>query len=219
MLPGCHVADAVTAAALAEATGGATPNSRRVTATAAHSNGLATGEPPSPPSEPNHDNTFAPTPPAEPADAACGSALITGTSEADENTRPPTSDDSVTATGSATTEEPSTRLLTRGLTTVAATPTLTPAGSTTSGRAPRLFARAAPAPRTGEEPDAAPRAPRGPALAGAEESEAAAPAAPADPVVSADATGIDAITEPTPKATANAPTRPITPPVERLHRP
>ena len=32
--------------------------------------------------------------------------------------------------------------------------------------------------------------------------------APADPVVSANATGIDAIAEPTPNATANAPTRP-----------
>jgi hypothetical protein len=34
---------------------------------------------------------------------------------------------------------------------------------------------------------------------------------PADPVVSANATGIDAIAEPTPRATARAPTRPITP--------
>jgi len=104
-LPGCQVADAVAAvaAALAEATGAvgdATPNSRRVTATAAHSNGLATGEPPSLPSEPNHDNTFAPTPDAEPADAACGSALITGTSGAGENTG---------LTGSAVAEELSPR--------------------------------------------------------------------------------------------------------------
>jgi hypothetical protein len=77
---------------------------------------------------------------------------------------------------------------------VAATSTLTPAGTTTSGRTPRFFPRAAPAPRTAEPADAAdaaPRAPRGPALAGAPESETAAPAAPAEPVVSADATGID----------------------------
>ena len=34
------------------------------------------------------------------------------------------------------------------------------------------------------------------------------PAEPADPVVSANATGTDATAEPTPRATANAPTRP-----------
>jgi hypothetical protein len=34
------------------------------------------------------------------------------------------------------------------------------------------------------------------------------PAEPADPVVSANATGTDATAEPTPNATANAPTRP-----------
>jgi hypothetical protein len=34
---------------------------------------------------------------------------------------------------------------------------------------------------------------------------------PADPVVSANATGIDAIADPTPRATARAPTRPMTP--------
>ena len=41
-----------------------------------------------------------------------------------------------------------------------------------------------------------------------EESEAFAPVEPAEPVVSAKAIGIDPIAEPTPNATANAPTRP-----------
>jgi len=41
-----------------------------------------------------------------------------------------------------------------------------------------------------------------------EESEAFASVEPADPVVSAKAIGIDPIAEPTPNATANAPTRP-----------
>jgi hypothetical protein len=40
------------------------------------------------------------------------------------------------------------------------------------------------------------------------ESEAFDPVDPAEPVVSANATGIDPIAEPTPNATANAPTRP-----------
>ena len=35
-----------------------------------------------------------------------------------------------------------------------------------------------------------------------------APVEPSDPVMSADATGIDATAQPTPRATANAPTRP-----------
>jgi hypothetical protein len=75
-----------------------------------------------------------------------------------------------------------------------------------------------------EPPDAAPpdEAPR-PARAGTRDADfvdseapdpdpaASAevdPAEPADPVVSANATGTDATAEPTPKATANAPTRP-----------
>jgi hypothetical protein len=40
------------------------------------------------------------------------------------------------------------------------------------------------------------------------ESEVSDPVDPAEPVVSANATGIDPIAEPTPNATANAPTRP-----------
>ena len=56
------------------------------------------------------------------------------------------------------------------------------------------------------------RDPRGGALVDPapadEESEAFASVEPADPVVSAKAIGIDPIAEPTPNATANAPTRP-----------
>jgi len=44
-----------------------------------------------------------------------------------------------------------------------------------------------------------------------DESADLEPADPADPVVSANATGIDAIADPTPNATARAPTRPMTP--------
>jgi len=56
-----------------------------------------------------------------------------------------------------------------------------------------------------------PRAARGPAFtAGAEvdAAEAAEPLDPAEPVESADANGIDATAAPTPRATANKPTRP-----------
>jgi hypothetical protein len=42
----------------------------------------------------------------------------------------------------------------------------------------------------------------------AAESDELDPVEPAEPVVSADATGTDATAEPTPNATANAPTRP-----------
>ena len=69
--------------------------------------------------------------------------------------------------------------------------------------------------RAAETVAADPRAARGPAFAAGAESEtaeAAEPLAPAEPVVSADAVGIDATAAltpiPTPRATANKPTRP-----------
>lgn len=69
----------------------------------------------------------------------------------------------------------------------------------------------------GDEPLALPRAERRagalalvdePAGADVDESEEPEPAEPAEPVVSANASGIAARPEPTPRATANAPTRP-----------
>ena len=53
-------------------------------------------------------------------------------------------------------------------------------------------------------------APRFGVVVFAADSEALAPAEPAEPVVSANAVGIAATAEPTPRATANAPTRPTT---------
>ena len=55
-------------------------------------------------------------------------------------------------------------------------------------------------------PDRAPR--DGRAVDAPADESALAPVEPAEPVVSANATGTDAIAEPTPNATANAPTRP-----------
>ena len=68
--------------------------------------------------------------------------------------------------------------------------------------APRLLEVSPPgrdAPRTGALVDAA---------ESEDESEAREPVEPAEPVESAAANGIEAIAEPTPSATANAPTRP-----------
>ena len=76
--------------------------------------------------------------------------------------------------------------------------------------APRLLDE--PSPETLEAPPRARGVPREGAFvdadAPADESSASEPVEPPEPVVSAAANGIDAIAEPTPRATARAPTRP-----------
>jgi hypothetical protein len=211
----------------------APPSSRRVYARAVHANGATPGSPLSPPA-PNHASTPAPTPRTPPdAAAARGAVRITGPAvavvasgdESDED-RP---DDGVTT-------EPETVPTTASegaVTGVASTrvPRCTPAGTDTAepgcGRGPFAIRDSAvsdppspcepaglpgPGPVTVEPPrDRA--APREGALVDAgdepaRESAVFEPVEPAEPVVSANATGIATTAEPTPNATANAPTRP-----------
>ncbi len=289
MLPGCHppIADAAgDATAAAEAAGpicdtaGSAgsplevvaaasavpepePNSRRVTANAAHANGAAAGESPPEP-EPNHDNSAEPIDFTDPR----GVAVITGTSAGASSTAaagagagattdsttgagaeigdaspvgtldPPPADGPGTDAGapldsaetasegegaasggvvSGVTRPPS-EFLRRG-TAVSAAPT----GLWVRARGP---APSRAADSAASDPDSPPSAdPRPPPARGPrvgedlredeeddeeddEESAEPDPLDPAEPVVSANAIGSEPRPEPTPRATANAPTRP-----------
>jgi len=212
------------------------PNSRRVYASAVHANGDAPGSPLLPPA-PNHANTPAPTPRTPPdAAAARGAVRITGPAvavavgpasgdESDEEWP----DDGVTtepeSTPTTDSEEAVAGVESRRM------PRFTPAGTDTAepGCGRGLFAvrdsavSDPPSPRgpaglfgpdaVTVEPPRDRAAPREGALVdvGAEparESTVFEPVEPAEPVVSANATGIATNAEPTPNATANAPTRP-----------
>ena len=204
------------------------PKSRRAAAAPAHTTGATPGEsPPLPP--PNHATTPAPTPRTEPDTATTGA-------EADEADRAEAAgaaadNDGGCTTGSAATgsagesDDDTTDEETDGETTE---PTVTGAFTGGTSEDAGLFSRwrvfvlpEVPvaeemlAPTELAEPSRARELPRGVAVVDAAEPEEAPaalePVDPGDPVVSANATGIEAITEPTPNATASAPTRPITP--------
>ena len=199
MLPGCHP-PAVAAA----------PNSRRDAAAAVHANGPTTGESPPEPGC-NHDTTAAPTTAAEPAarTAATGAADRTPVA-ADVSTAVEDPDDT---TGAATSVSGISRVTPDRRTDGAAGVRCRVVASG-SGSCPRdpvdEPARSAVESARGAAPRSARRdgtralvdAPLGP------DSAALDPVDPAEPVVSAAANGIAATAEPTPRATARAPTRP-----------
>jgi len=203
MLPGCHP-PAVAAA----------PNSRRDAASAVHANGPTTG---ASPSEPvcNHDTTAAPTTVAEPVarTAATGAADRTSAAE-DDSTAIEDPDDTTGATTSASrisrvtpdrrtdgTAGVRCRVVASGSGSCPRDPVDEPARSTAEsarGAAPRSARRDGTRALVDADVDAPPDP----------DSAALDPVDPAEPVVSAAANGIAAIAEPTPRATARAPTRP-----------
>ena len=213
------------------------PNSRRLAAATVHTNGSAPGSPSLPP-EPSHSNTPDPRPLIPPEDAAARGADLFRDASARGSTDEP--DDDITdeggtkpgltlasSIGDAVAEAGSWDAnggmadRWRGLIASGTRPSRPSgveavAGESLFGESEDGLAAADPAvtPRLpavlGDTPLEAPCPARDAALTGAftEESEAVDPA---EPVVSANATGIEAIAEPTPNATARAPTRPITP--------
>ena len=202
------------------------PDSRRVAARAVHINGAAAGASPLP--EPNQDNRFDPTSlteveavAARGVAVATGAAVAAGTGDAGEEL-------STTVVGASTTTPVGTGVSTD----VREEPLLPADGDGTDGVVStgevlselcRVGAAEAgePPPRTGESEavdDGDAPLPRPDRRAGAlalveepadaDEPEVPVPVDPAEPVVSAYASGIAARPEPTPRATASAPTRP-----------
>jgi hypothetical protein len=172
------------------------PSSRRVTASAVHIKGAAAGA--SPPELPSsQDDRSAPAPLTEPTAAeARDAAEITGATDA-----------AVGATGEALSSVSSAAL------------GVTAGDDGMIGESVRevLVATEAELPPLRASADAEREPRRGPAgvddraddtSAVGELSEALEPVDPEDPVLSANAAGIAAIAEPTPNATASAPTRP-----------
>ena len=217
ILPGCHPAAAIDAAtgatgspvvtaATASVVLAALPDSRRDTATTADPNGATAG--PSPPEpDPSHANTSAPTPTAEPdaaiAAPASGVETVCPAAEFTESDDGPpwassadTADETGETTGVSTDTEPR-----------------RPEAAATDTSPPE---RADPtdAPPDECEPEPEPRPDRRDGtLAFVDPAEdnpspEPEPVDPAEPVVSANAIGTEAIAEPIPNATANAPTRP-----------
>lgn len=205
MLPGCHP-PAVAAVAAA-------PNSRRDAASAVHANGPTTG---ASPSEPvcNHETTAAPTTVAEPVarTAATGAAdrtpvagdASTALEDPAETTGAATSVSGISGAARVTPDRRTDgtagvrcRVVASGSGSCPREPVDEPARSTAEsarGAAPRSARR--------DGTRALVDAPLDP------DSAALDPVDPAEPVVSAAANGIAATAEPTPRATARAPTRP-----------
>ncbi len=212
----------VVSAAAAFAVLDAVPSSRRVTARAVHISGATAGPSPLPPVA-NQDNRFAPRALTE-RDAVAGAAAA-GAAAAVATAATVEVDgaallSSAGALGSTATGEPT--ATEAGVSDVGdpARPVGTP-GAVTGASLLRCGVRAAvgaEAPLRGVEGELAsvdvPAGPRPDRRAG-EVALTEVPAGleasvllPAEPVVSAKATGIEATAEPTPRATANAPTRP-----------
>lgn len=207
------------------------PNSRRGAARAVHANGANNGASPLPPVA-NQDNTSAPTPRTEAEAAAARGAAITGalgtttlvaTAAAG---RAALSDDSPPAgtagcqgvavsamptDGDEPAAGPVTAGATDGTTTVGADGEVSELRRTGAGTpaAAEPLRRVDGAAESSEDLAAGLDRREGTAgLVDVEESADPEPTEPAEPVVSANAIGIAARAEPTPKATASAPTRP-----------
>ena len=184
MLPGCQE-PALIDAAVDDAVGAdvvaALSNSRRVKAIAAQANGEATGSP-WVPSPPSHDTTVEGT--TGPESTEPTSTAATAMPVVPEDFNRDSAALSVAAALTATAERPVRALAGEWL-----------AGKDFSPRAAREGPRADVLVEADETDDA---------------SVVAEPVDPAEPVVSANAIGIAATAEPTPNATANAPTRPTT---------
>lgn len=191
------------------------PNSRRVAASAVHISGATAGPSPLPPVA-NQDNRFAPRAPIDAEAVARGAedeAGVAATVETTEGEEEEAGGSFCTAVSSGFTdgvagESPEGRSIS---TAGAGTPT----GASLLRRG--VVAAAGAEPLRGEEvvlsldDGAAPRPDRRTGEVVLPEPEEAVDASeldPAEPVVSAKATGIDATAEPTPRATASAPTRP-----------
>jgi len=209
----------------------APPNSRRLPAAATHANGPNPGPSPEPP-EPNHATKSAPTPETPPA-AARAATRPTGAAVGTTDSTVESVDTSSGATDSEPAEEsddgtdgrstepevtamaPDTTELGRGCRTrelATAPPEESPPPVTADDPLPE----SATAPLRRPDPTEEPPARTGPRTADdfvdaapADESAEPDPADPAEPVESANATGTDATAEPTPRATARAPTRPM----------
>ena len=225
MLPGCQVAEALgvataepmsragsplLTAAAGATTGEAPPNSRRLTATAIQPAGPALR--PSPVPSPNHANTAPLTPSTPPEGAARRDAELTGRT-ADAGLADSASAASNVESFSATKESAAPK--DSGSETdsrTAESASETPEASDPTVAAPGRFRRDFVTDESFELPPGAVRArertlPRTGALVDDPDADDE-PVEPAEPVVSANATGTAAIAEPTPNATANAPTRP-----------
>ena len=224
MLPGCHAADALGVATAeptnrvagspllttaADATNGAEPpTSRRLAAAATQPDGPDTG--PSPPPAPNHANTVGLTPLAPPRAAERrATATPTGrTADPDRVDGHSSAESSTATTESAKSEDSGNETDSRATKFASAIPE---SPGAEPGRLTCDFATEEPlaVPPPAEERTRERTGPRTDTLvddpAEADDSE---PTDPAEPVVSANATGTAAIAEPTPNATASAPTRP-----------
>jgi len=191
MLPGCQPAVVVGKEA-ADAVFTVEPNSRRLNANAAQPSDVAPGLSPLLP-EPNQDNRLLPTP-LKPPDAAAARGVTVMWAGA------------TTAAGAATTSletGPEVLIVFEGTDDEPNDTDGVAAGTVTVGKeflcdCVDATALAATAPRAGPRADTVVEA----------ESDALEPDEPAEPVVSASAIGIAAVAQPTPNATANAPTRP-----------
>ena len=200
----------VVAAGTALAVLAAVPDSRRVAASAAYITGVAAGASPSEPG-PNQDDRFAPIPLIAPDAAAAGGAAAVG------ERSPAAVDTSAAVDWGICTRATSDETL---LPAAGVLSELWRLGVTAAGVPPRTEESEAEASEAEASEDADAPFPRpdrraevlafveDPAAAEADESGEPEPLDPAEPEVSASANGIAEKPDPTPRATASAPTRP-----------